>query len=182
MPFCTNCGHDNPSGSNFCARCGEPVQKSQSSQKSPASAGSSAEPEAHSGDTTRTIPAVTDDPDHVDLAPEEEAAVKALPRGSSILIVRRGDGAESRYLVNTDKALAGRSPDSEIFLDDITVSRKHVELQRSPEGMLVRDVGSLNGTYVNRKLIEEQVLLQAGDELQIGKFRLVYYPSVHGLD
>lgn len=178
MPFCTNCGHDNPTGSNFCARCGEPVQKSQA----PAEGTSTETDGVHTGDTTRTIPAVSDDPDHVDLRPEEEAAVKALPRGSAILIVRRGDGAESRYLVNTDKAMAGRSPDSEIFLDDITVSRKHVELERSPEGILVRDVGSLNGTYVNRKLIEEQVLLQAGDELQIGKFRLVYYPSVHGLD
>src|SRR5690606_27519418 len=73
----------------------------------------------------------------------------------------------------------GRHPDSDIFLDDVTVSRRHAEFHRGPQGFVVRDVGSLNGTYVNRDRIDE-VLLVSGDEVQIGKFRLVYFASQRG--
>ena len=72
--------------------------------------------------------------------------------------------------------LSGRHPESDIFLDDVTVSRKHAIFRRTEEGFVVHDVGSLNGTYVNRELVDE-VVLRTGDEVQIGKFRLVFYAS-----
>lgn len=178
MPFCTNCGHDNPTGSNFCARCGQPVAKS-AAENAPEKAGT---PAPVSGETTKTIPAVADDGEPGDLSGEDQAAIKALPQGSAILIVRRGETEGSRFLLDSDLVTAGRKPDGDIFLDDITVSRRHAELRRTPEGTVVHDLGSLNGTYINRKLINSDTLLQHGDELQIGKYRLVYYPSTNGLD
>jgi len=90
--------------------------------------------------------------------------------------VQRGPNAGSRFLLDVDVVTAGRHPDSDIFLDDVTVSRRHAEFRRDPYGVKVRDVGSLNGTYVNRDRIDE-VLLNNGDEVQIGKYRLVYYAS-----
>jgi pSer/pThr/pTyr-binding forkhead associated (FHA) protein len=107
---------------------------------------------------------------------EDEAAVGALPAGSALLIVQRGPNAGSRFLLDVDVVTAGRHPDSDIFLDDVTVSRRHAEFRRGPHGVKVRDVGSLNGTYVNRDRIDE-VQLTNGDEVQIGKYRLVYYAS-----
>ena len=105
---------------------------------------------------------------------EDAAAVDALPRGSALLVVQRGPSAGSRFLLDTDVVTAGRHPDSEIFLDDVTVSRRHAEFRRGPDGFTVCDVGSLNGTYVNRDRIDS-VVLSGGDEVQIGKFRLVYF-------
>ena len=105
--------------------------------------------------------------------------VDALPPGSALLVVQRGPSAGSRFLLDTDVVKAGRHPDSDIFLDDVTVSRRHAEFRRTPEGFVVTDVGSLNGTYVNRDRIDE-VLLKGGDEVQVGKYRLVYYASQHG--
>ncbi|GAB3821091.1 hypothetical protein GCM10028799_31800 [Kribbella italica] len=110
------------------------------------------------------------------LTAEDEAAVGALPAGSALLIVQRGPNAGSRFLLDVDVVTAGRHPDSDIFLDDVTVSRRHAEFRRDPAGVKVRDVGSLNGTYVNRDRIDE-VALAGGDEVQIGKYRLVYYAS-----
>jgi len=89
-------------------------------------------------------------------------------------VVQRGPGAGNRFLLDQDVVTAGRHPESEIFLDDITVSRRHVEFRRTADGFTVSDVGSLNGTYVNRDRIDEAVLAN-GDEVQVGKFRLVYF-------
>jgi pSer/pThr/pTyr-binding forkhead associated (FHA) protein len=114
-----------------------------------------------------------------DLGPDDQAAVDALPAGSALLVVLRGPNAGSRFLLDTERVLAGRHPDSDIFLDDVTVSRRHAEFRRTGEGYAVRDVGSLNGTYVNRDRIDE-VTLHGGDEVQVGKYRLVYYASQHG--
>jgi pSer/pThr/pTyr-binding forkhead associated (FHA) protein len=100
-------------------------------------------------------------------------AVDALTPGSALLVVKRGPNAGSRFLLDQDLTTAGRHPDSDIFLDDVTVSRRHVEFRRDPSGFGVYDVGSLNGTYVNRERIDSAVLSD-GDEVQIGKFRLVY--------
>jgi len=108
------------------------------------------------------------------LTPEEQAAVEALPGGSALLVVQRGPSAGSRFLLDTDEVTAGRHPESDIFLDDVTVSRRHAVFRRTSDGYLVADVGSLNGTYVNRDRIDE-VLLSGGDEVQIGKYRLVYF-------
>jgi pSer/pThr/pTyr-binding forkhead associated (FHA) protein len=110
------------------------------------------------------------------LSVEDEAAVGALPAGSALLIVQRGPNAGSRFLLDQDVTTAGRHPDSDIFLDDVTVSRRHAEFHRGPGGFTVRDVGSLNGTYVNRERVESATLSNS-DEVQIGKFRLTFYLS-----
>jgi len=107
------------------------------------------------------------------LAAEERAAVQALPPGSALLIAHTGPNAGARFLLDSDTTTAGRHPDADIFLDDVTVSRKHVEFVRTPEGFEVVDTGSLNGTYVNRERVEAATL-SSGDEVQIGKFRLVF--------
>jgi pSer/pThr/pTyr-binding forkhead associated (FHA) protein len=135
------------------------------------------EPEA-SGETTATI-AIGMGGDKVDTAdrqlnPVDAAAVDALPAGHALLVVQRGPGSGSRFLLDADVVKAGRHPDSEIFLDDVTVSRRHAEFHRSGETFTVSDVGSLNGTYVNRDRID-RVQLKDGDEVQIGKYRLVFF-------
>ncbi len=113
--------------------------------------------------------------------PESEQAggLEALPSGSALLVVRRGPNAGSRFLLDQDVTTAGRHPDSEIFLDDVTVSRRHAEFVRDGAGFLVRDVGSLNGTYLNRERIESTALA-GGDEVQIGKYRLVFLIGTGG--
>lgn len=110
------------------------------------------------------------------MTPEDAAAVAALPAGSALLIVQRGAGASERFLLDADQVLAGRSPKADIFLDDVTVSRKHVEFIREGAGYALRDAGSLNGTYVNRERVDAG-LLTSGDEVQIGKFRMTYQAS-----
>jgi pSer/pThr/pTyr-binding forkhead associated (FHA) protein len=98
---------------------------------------------------------------------------ETLPPGSALLVVRRGPNAGSRFLLDTEVTTAGRHPESDIFLDDVTVSRRHAEFRREAGVFTVRDVGSLNGTYVNRERVESATLANA-DEVQIGKFRLVF--------
>ena len=110
------------------------------------------------------------------LSQEDKEAVAALPRSSALLIVERGPSAGARFLLDADRTLAGRSEAADIFLDDVTVSRRHAEFVRELDDFVVRDVGSLNGTYVNRERIES-VLLRPGDEVQIGKFRMTFHPS-----
>jgi pSer/pThr/pTyr-binding forkhead associated (FHA) protein len=97
----------------------------------------------------------------------------SLPPGMALLVVRRGPNAGARFLLDHDVTTSGRHPDSDIFLDDVTVSRRHAEFHRGTHGFTVRDVGSLNGTYVNRERVESATL-NNGDEVQIGKFRLVF--------
>lgn len=109
---------------------------------------------------------------------EDQNAVEALPPGSALLIVERGPNSGARFLLDADRTTAGRAADSDIFLDDVTVSRRHAEFSRVGNGFRVVDIGSLNGTYVNRQRIESAVL-RGGDEVQIGKYRLVYHPSRH---
>jgi pSer/pThr/pTyr-binding forkhead associated (FHA) protein len=109
----------------------------------------------------------------------DAAAVDALPAGHALLVVQRGPGAGSRFLLDDDVVNAGRHPDSEIFLDDVTVSRRHAEFHRSGDTFTVSDVGSLNGTYVNRDRID-RVQLTDGDEVQIGKYRLVFFSGHAG--
>lgn len=101
------------------------------------------------------------------------AGIDALPAGSALLVVRRGPNAGSRFLLDRSTTSAGRHPDSDIFLDDVTVSRRHAEFRREGGEFVVVDVGSLNGTYVNREPVDTAMLAN-GDEVQIGKFRLVF--------
>jgi hypothetical protein len=158
--FCTACGTENPPGSHFCARCGTPL---------PAGSGGSDVTSAIG--TTGSLPDVDTDFS----AEAHQGAVDALTPGSALLVVKRGPNAGSRFLLDQDVTTAGRHPDSDIFLDDVTVSRRHAEFRRDEQtgGFLVQDVGSLNGTYLNRERIETAELA-SGDEVQVGKFRLVF--------
>jgi pSer/pThr/pTyr-binding forkhead associated (FHA) protein len=101
------------------------------------------------------------------------SGVEGLPTGSALLVVKRGPNAGSRFLLDQAITSAGRHPDSDIFLDDVTVSRRHAEFRLESDEFNVVDVGSLNGTYVNREPVDSAVLAN-GDEVQIGKFRLVF--------
>jgi len=111
------------------------------------------------------------------LSAQDQATVDALLPGTALLVVLRGPNTGARFLLDADEVTTGRHPDSDIFLDDVTVSRKHATFRRDGDDFLVRDVGSLNGTYVNRERIDD-VVLKTGDEVQIGKFRLVFYAGV----
>jgi pSer/pThr/pTyr-binding forkhead associated (FHA) protein len=161
MQTCSQCGNQNTDDAKFCSQCGHPL-----------------EPTAV--ETTATIsfggPGKAEVDERAILNEADAAAADALPAGSALLIVQRGPGAGSRYLLDTEVVSAGRHPDSDIFLDDITVSRRHVEFHRTEGTYRVHDVGSLNGTYVNRDRIDD-ALLQNGDEVRIGKFRLVFFAS-----
>lgn len=112
--------------------------------------------------------------DNRGLTAEDHATIEALRDDTGLLVVLRGPNTGARFLLDDAEVTTGRHPDSDIFLDDVTVSRKHAVFVKEPGGYAVRDVGSLNGTYVNRELVEH-ALLRTGDEVQIGKFRLVYY-------
>ncbi|MBD0844430.1 FHA domain-containing protein [Streptomyces sp. TRM68416] len=172
---CTRCGNRNAENSRFCSNCGAPLRPGAVPERpsETTSTISISGLEAYDAEATgqTAMPA---------LSPEAQAAVEALPLGSALLVVRRGPNSGSRFLLDGDLTTAGRHPQSDIFLDDVTVSRRHVEFRRSPDGSFtVADVGSLNGTYVNRERID-QVALSNGDEVQIGKYRLVFYASQRG--
>ncbi len=172
MPVCTRCGHRNAEASRFCSNCGAPLRGGVPPERASETTStiSISGLEAYDGETTGQTPLPS-------LSPEAQAAVEALPLGSALLVVRRGPNSGSRFLLDGDLTTAGRHPQSDIFLDDVTVSRRHVEFRRAADGSFtVADVGSLNGTYVNREPIDS-VLLTNGDEVQIGKYRLVFYGS-----
>lgn len=113
--------------------------------------------------------------EHV-LTRADQATVEALRPGTALLVVLRGPNTGARFLLDDDVVTSGRHPESDIFLDDVTVSRRHARFSREGGVFVVRDVGSLNGTYVNRKRIDE-ARLATGDEVQIGKYRLVFYAA-----
>jgi pSer/pThr/pTyr-binding forkhead associated (FHA) protein len=140
-------------GSNFCSSCGGVLDP------------------RPSDNTT-----ITFHPDRPADSPDDDVTVdlEAMPGDLGMLIVKRGSKAGSRFALDHDVTTAGRHPESDIFLDDITVSRRHAEVMRTPTGYEVRDSGSLNGTYLNRERIERSPLAN-GDELQIGKFKLVFF-------
>jgi len=110
------------------------------------------------------------------VSPEEHDAIAALPSGSALLVVRRGPNIGARFLLDADSTVAGRHPEADIFLDDVTVSRRHAEFVRVGTAFQVRDLGSLNGTYYDGVRIES-ALLSDGAEVQVGKFRLTFYAS-----
>ena len=111
------------------------------------------------------------------LTAEVRAAVEALPPRTAILVETVENGARaSRFLLDTDEVSAGRHPSSDVFLDDVTVSRKHAGFLRRENGFELVDQGSLNGTYVNGDRVDS-VRLNSGDEVRIGKFTFVYYSS-----
>ena len=153
--FCNRCGHRNAAGSNFCSSCGAPLGP----------------PPGHREDRT-TIVFVPEGLEGEDEFSVE--SVEAVPAGVGFLVVKRGPNVGSRFALDKEVVHAGRHPESDIFLDDITVSRRHAEVVREPDGgYSVRDAGSLNGTYLNRERVES-AKLNDGDELQIGTFKLVF--------
>ncbi|WP_420719480.1 FHA domain-containing protein [Streptomyces sp. RTd22] len=177
LPVCTRCGHRNAEDSRFCSNCGAPLRGQAPSERASETTStiSISGIEAYDSEVTGQNPLPS-------LSPEAQAAVEALPLGSALLVVRRGPNSGSRFLLDSDLTTAGRHPQSDIFLDDVTVSRRHVEFRRGQDGSFtVADVGSLNGTYVNREQIDAPVVLTSGDEVQIGKYRVVFYPSQRGV-
>ena len=134
--------------------------------------------ETKSSETTSiNLTPVRDEPSIApQLSREERAAVEALPHGSALLVAHSGPNAGARFLLDSDVTTAGRHPDADIFLDDVTVSRRHVEFRRTDRSFEVVDTGSLNGTYVNHDRVDA-VELRSGNEVQIGKFRLTFYLS-----
>lgn len=110
------------------------------------------------------------------LSPQDQAAVDALDDDCALLIVHHGPNQGARFLLDVDITTAGRSVSGDIFLDDVTVSREHVQFIRDGVDFYVRDAGSLNGTYVNRERVSETKLAD-GDEVQIGKYRMTFYPG-----
>jgi hypothetical protein len=149
--LCARCGHQNPDDARFCSSCGAPL----------AGAGSD--------ESTLTLSAV----EAADEEDELERYLDGLAPGVGLLVVRTGPDAGSSYRLDDATTTIGRHPDSNVFLDDITVSRRHVTIERDPGGYMLRDVGSLNGTYVNRKRVDE-ARLRHGDEVQIGRYRLSF--------
>jgi len=166
MQQCSQCGSQQPVDARFCSQCGHPLTG-----------------EASAVETTATVqlgtPARPEGEDSITLNEDDAAAVAALPEGSALLVVLRGPGSGNRYLLDSDVVTAGRHPDSDIFLDDITVSRRHVEFRRIAGGFSVHDVGSLNGTYLNRDRVDDAELANR-DEVRIGKFRLSYFVNPEG--
>ncbi|WFB11451.1 zinc-ribbon and FHA domain-containing protein [Streptomyces sp. LX-29] len=176
VAVCTRCGNRNAETSRFCSNCGAPLRGGVTPERASETTStiSISGLEAYDSEVTGQTPLPA-------LSPEAQAAVEALPSGSALLVVRRGPNSGSRFLLDGDLTTAGRHPQSDIFLDDVTVSRRHVEFRRGADGLFtVADVGSLNGTYVNREAIDA-VQLHNGDEVQIGKYRLVFFASQRGV-
>ena len=145
--------------SAFCSSCGSPLDSLD--------------------DRTITISAVDPLLDSTASGDEIVVPVNSLPKDTAVLIVRSGAQAGERFELEDDVTHLGRHPDSEIMLDDITVSRRHVTIERTPQGYIVSDAGSLNGTYINQQRVD-RAMLRHGDELQIGKFRLVLFERADG--
>jgi pSer/pThr/pTyr-binding forkhead associated (FHA) protein len=157
--FCNHCGHRNPPDSSFCSSCGSALDMQ--------------------ADRTITLTAVDPLQDAPGADDDVVIPIADLPTDNAVLIVRSGEQAGDRFTLEGDLTRLGRHPDSEIILDDITVSRRHVTIERTDEGYVASDAGSLNGTYVNQERIERAVL-HHGDELQVGKFRLVLFERTDG--
>ncbi|MBN2025882.1 MAG: zinc-ribbon and FHA domain-containing protein [Actinobacteria bacterium] len=153
--FCTKCGHYNPESSIFCARCGMRFDQE----------------DASLGETAVGLPAVeTESEEEVEFSLPPEP----LEAGNALLVIKKGPDAGMSFTINREVIVVGRHPESDIFLDDITVSRKHAEIRREGNTFRLLDTGSLNGTYLNHERIETSSLGN-GDEIQIGKFRLLFF-------
>jgi pSer/pThr/pTyr-binding forkhead associated (FHA) protein len=111
-----------------------------------------------------------------EVSPEEQQAIAALPSASALLVVRRGPNIGARFLLDADETTAGRHPEADIFLDDVTVSRRHTQFLRHGTTFEIKDLGSLNGTYFDGVRIDA-AQLKDGAEVQVGKFRLTFYAS-----
>jgi hypothetical protein len=150
---CPECGFDNAVGANYCQKCGAYI---------------AATGELRKGETTEayTVDEATGELKPVDL--ENVAA-----QGATLVIRSGGGRGGETFQLDRDRMTIGRNPDAEVFLDDVTVSRNHAMIISRPDGHYIDDLGSLNGTYVNKRRIESHRLVD-GDELQVGKYKLTY--------
>jgi len=155
---CRHCGHENEAGAQFCALCGLPV--------------------AGNDQETRTLAGLGDLVELLEADHDLAEVLAGLPDGQGMLVVRRGPNAGSRYWLEDQLTTVGRDSDSDVFLDDITVSRHHAVLRRGAEGYEITDVGSLNGTYLDQKRIDTSALHHLA-EIQIGRFVLVFVLGGH---
>ena len=148
---CSECGFVNPEGANYCQKCGAYLGR----------------PEGEDASTMAYKVGETGEYEPVDVTDE-------VDRAGAALVVRSGGGrAGESFAVDRDRMSIGRTPDAAVFLDDVTVSRNHALIVRRDDGLYIDDLGSLNGTYVNRRRIESHKL-DDGDEIQIGKYKLSY--------
>ncbi len=147
--YCPECGFQNPESANFCSKCGSLLRTDEAGEQT----------------MTFTPEEIADDP---------RAALQDRPEKGPALVVRSGGGrAGESFLLSGERTLIGRSPECDVFLDDVTVSRRHAEIGRNDEHFTIKDLGSLNGTFVNRRRTESSEL-EDDDELQIGKYRLTF--------
>ena len=152
--YCTNCGTTVPEHANYCPSCGSRIVR----------------PEPGGQATTASIDlSGLDQREHLEDLP-------SLSPGTGMLVVVRGPSTGARFLLDHDVITIGRHPDADLFLDDVTVSRNHAEIHRTAHGLVLRDLGSLNGTYVSGARVDEHDLV-TGDEVQVGRFKLVYVGS-----
>ncbi len=144
--YCSECGFQNPEVANYCARCGSLLR------------------EEDSNETTQSY------------TPEEEADLEARRdiEGPALVIRSGGGRAGEHFALEQERTTIGRSPDCDVFLDDVTVSRRHAVALKQNDAFVIEDQGSLNGTFLNRRRIESAELSD-DDELQIGKYRLVFF-------
>jgi FHA domain/zinc-ribbon domain len=148
--YCPECGFQNPEAANYCSKCGALLVK-----------------EEGGGEATQTF-----SPDELG---DDEGPLEEVAADGPALVVRSGGGrAGEHFIPQGERTTIGRSPDCDIFLDDVTVSRKHAVLIEQNGDFLIEDRGSLNGTFVNRRRIDGPTRLQSGDEVQIGKYRLSF--------
>ncbi len=145
--YCPECGFQNPESANYCSKCGSHLRKEDANEQT------------------------------VSLTPEEVAeesgALELAGRGPALVVRSGGGRAGESFFPSGERTVIGRSPDCDVFLDDVTVSRKHAEIRRDGERFTIEDLGSLNGTFVNRRRIETAEL-EDDDEVQIGKYRLTF--------
>jgi hypothetical protein len=147
---CRRCGHNNEAGANFCSSCGATL-----------------------GDADETTVSLGLLEDRQELEEQLGELLDDLPADMGMLVVRRGPNAGSTYALGTETTSIGRHPDSDLFLDDVTVSRRHAVIDRTPNGYQISDVGSLNGTYVGGGRIDTATLRDMS-EVQIGRFVLTF--------
>lgn len=155
--YCHNCGTRNPKGANFCGACGHTLQ-----------------PVSATETTISFVPeAAGDEAEELSLSSHD------FDEGKAVLVVKKGPDAGTNFFLDKDLVTCGRDSDSDIFLDDVTVSRRHAEIRRDANGYTIVDADSLNGTFVNRMRVDSAPL-NNGDEIQIGKFKLVIFTDGSG--